>query len=195
MTTPGEKRFDDILLEIVDPYEFEETDEDGFTDAQIHLMLNTPGAYINDVMPNVGRARSPQQSVVAAAPRVMPDDVEGDRTLDDVEDDDVVDDGADMLDDGDDVDDVDDMEDDVEDGACRRLRAAGTVDLQSDMPKDLKDYWLRGEGAVKIRWGTEGSFRRCVREMKDYVEYSPEGLCANLYHEATGHWPGEKRRK
>lgn len=65
----------------------------------------------------------------------------------------------------------------------------------SRMPPDLQAYWLTGPGAAKVRWGTEGSFRRCVREMRDYFPQNPEGLCANLYHEATGHWPGEKRDK
>lgn len=68
-------------------------------------------------------------------------------------------------------------------------------DLQSNMPKDLKDYWLRGEGAVKVRWGTPGAFKRCVRALDEYFPGETEGLCANLYHEATGHWPGEDRGK
>lgn len=68
-------------------------------------------------------------------------------------------------------------------------------ELQSGMPGDLKDYWLHGEGALKVRWGTEGSFRRCVKELNEYFPDNTEGLCANLYHEATGHWPGEDRKK
>lgn len=67
--------------------------------------------------------------------------------------------------------------------------------LQSRMPADLKDFWLRGEGAARIRWGTEGSFRRCTSELREHFPSNVEGLCANLYHEATGHWPGEKRDK
>jgi hypothetical protein len=27
------------------------------------------------------------------------------------------------------------------------------------------------------------------------VPLNTEGLCANLYHEAVGHWPGEDRGK
>src|ERR1044072_8065808 len=67
--------------------------------------------------------------------------------------------------------------------------------LQSRMPADLQEYWLHGPGAVKIGWGTTGSFRRCVTNMREHFPQNPEGLCANLYHEATGHWPGEKREK
>jgi len=68
-------------------------------------------------------------------------------------------------------------------------------ELQSGMPRQLKDYWLRGEGAAQIRWGTKGSFTRCVRELREHFPTGTEGLCANLYHEATGHWPGEDRDK
>lgn len=73
------------------------------------------------------------------------------------------------------------------------LTAAGDVDLASKMPPQLKAYWLAGEGAAKIRWGAPGSFDRCVRELKDEFPQDPEGLCANLYKEATGRWPGETK--
>ena len=65
----------------------------------------------------------------------------------------------------------------------------------SRMDPDLKRYWLSGPGAAKIGWGTPGSFRRCVSELDQHFPQNPEGLCANLYHEATGHWPGEDRGK
>jgi 2'-5' RNA ligase len=63
------------------------------------------------------------------------------------------------------------------------------------MPEQLKQYWLVGEGAAKVRWGTPGSFERCVRNLRDDFPQNPEGLCANLYHEATGRWPGQDRNK
>lgn len=65
--------------------------------------------------------------------------------------------------------------------------------FQSRMPAQLKRYWLTGPGAARIRWGTPGSFDRCVRELKEDFPQDPEGLCANLYHEATGRWPGENK--
>lgn len=74
-------------------------------------------------------------------------------------------------------------------------QASESEALQSRMPRQLQDYWLRGEGAARIRWGTEGSFRRCTSELREHFPSNVEGLCANLYHEATGHWPGEKRDK
>lgn len=57
----------------------------------------------------------------------------------------------------------------------------------------LHNYWVRGEGAAKIGWGTEGSFRRCRRELAEYI--GPQYLnrtCAEWYHDATGRWPGRR---
>ena len=58
--------------------------------------------------------------------------------------------------------------------------------------RQLKAYWTRGEGAAKIRWGTDGSFARCVRLLRKYFPKNPEGLCANLHKQATGEWPAEE---
>jgi hypothetical protein len=66
-------------------------------------------------------------------------------------------------------------------------------------PKDVENtqrlmrYWAEGPGATKILWGTEGSYRRCLVELGKYVhgDQMLHGLCANLYHRATGTWPGE----
>lgn len=57
---------------------------------------------------------------------------------------------------------------------------------------NLREYWLRGEGAAKIRWGTDGDFTRCVRQLRRYVR-NPEGLCAEYHFEMHGKWPGEKK--
>lgn len=57
----------------------------------------------------------------------------------------------------------------------------------------LMRYWTSGKGALKIRWGTDGSFDRCVRELSRYVpEGQVKGLCARLHKRATGEWPAEK---
>jgi hypothetical protein len=55
----------------------------------------------------------------------------------------------------------------------------------------LREYWIHGEGAAKIRWGQDGDFTRCVRQLRRYVR-DPEGLCASYHHEALGKWPAEK---
>jgi hypothetical protein len=74
----------------------------------------------------------------------------------------------------------------------RTASMADGDDYQSDLRGPLRDYWIHGEGSAKIGWGTPGSFTRCVAELDKYFPEDPEGLCANLYHEATGRWPGQQ---
>jgi hypothetical protein len=55
----------------------------------------------------------------------------------------------------------------------------------------LRDYWVRGPGALKIGWGTPGDFNRCRLNLAKYVK--PEhlaGYCANRHYDALGFWPG-----
>jgi len=59
---------------------------------------------------------------------------------------------------------------------------------------NLRNYWVRGEGAVKIGWGTDGSFARCVALLGKHVT-RPQGLCAEYHHAATGEWPTEHGKK
>ncbi len=60
------------------------------------------------------------------------------------------------------------------------------------MPDDLADYWIRGEGAAKIRWCTEGSFERARRALREHVPAPMlDGTVANLFHRACGKWPGQ----
>ncbi|SIL72785.1 Uncharacterised protein [Mycobacteroides abscessus subsp. abscessus] len=57
----------------------------------------------------------------------------------------------------------------------------------------LKLYWTKGEGAIKIGWGTPGDFNRCLTNLEPYLK-NPEmtkGYCANLHHMALGIWPAE----
>lgn len=54
--------------------------------------------------------------------------------------------------------------------------------------RNLREYWVHGEGALKIRWGTPGDFERCVKQLDKYVR-NPEGLCAEYHKEATGKSP------
>lgn len=71
-------------------------------------------------------------------------------------------------------------------------------------PKDVKNterlmnYWAHGAGAIKIRWGTDGDFARCQRELRKHVPpQMVDGLCSNLHVRATGarpgHAPGEQK--
>lgn len=61
----------------------------------------------------------------------------------------------------------------------------------------LRRYWLTGKGALAIKWGTDGDFDRCVRQMREHAPSmkDPKGYCAELHHEATGMWPGDKRNR
>ena len=65
-----------------------------------------------------------------------------------------------------------------------------TLDPETFAP--IKEYWVHGKGAAKIRWGTDGSFDRCVRKLRKYFPKNPKGLCANMHKEATGQWPAEE---
>jgi hypothetical protein len=82
------------------------------------------------------------------------------------------------------------MADDLDPEAWTGETTSITLDPESFA--NIKDYWVRGEGAAKIRWGTDGSFKRCVRKLRKHFPQDPEGLCANMHHEATGEWPAEK---
>jgi hypothetical protein len=64
------------------------------------------------------------------------------------------------------------------------LAREGDVNLPG-ASHNLRDYWVHGEGAVKIRWGTEGDGTRCIRHLRKYVR-DPGGLCQEYHRLATG---------
>jgi hypothetical protein len=58
----------------------------------------------------------------------------------------------------------------------------------------IRNYWTRGAGAAKIRWGVPGDFNRCRNQLRKYIA-NPEwlaGTCANLHFVALGVWPGRE---
>lgn len=61
--------------------------------------------------------------------------------------------------------------------------------------EQLRKYWLRGKGAVKIRWGTSGDFTRCTRQLRKHLGARAEGYCARRHRESNGFFPGDKRNK
>lgn len=62
--------------------------------------------------------------------------------------------------------------------------------------RELINWYVRGEGAAKIRWPEKGAFGRCVRiASKHMTPEQAKGFCANRHHDATGRWPGEDRDK
>ena len=76
---------------------------------------------------------------------------------------------------------------------CRQALALG-LDVSGSV--DLREYWLHGKGALKIRWGTGGDWTRCHRYMLKYMNpYAAKGACSNLHKIATGMWPGDKRNR
>jgi hypothetical protein len=51
----------------------------------------------------------------------------------------------------------------------------------------LRDYWTKGEGAAKIRWGTPGDLTRCHKYLVKYVgPMWAWSTCNNLHKVATG---------
>lgn len=58
----------------------------------------------------------------------------------------------------------------------------------------IRNYWVRGKGAGKIKWGAPGDFNRCRTQLRKYIA-NPDwlaGTCANLHFEALGVWPGRE---
>lgn len=64
-------------------------------------------------------------------------------------------------------------------------------------PRDtqrLRDYWTKGAGAAKIRWGTPGDLTRCEKHLRKYV--GPQyawGTCQNLHHVVFGFFNPESK--
>jgi hypothetical protein len=53
----------------------------------------------------------------------------------------------------------------------------------------LQESWERGKVAAKIRWGTDGSMDRCIRQARRVGLSDPGGYCATRHKGATGQWP------
>jgi hypothetical protein len=69
--------------------------------------------------------------------------------------------------------------------------AAG-VDTNPAGAERLRLYWTTGEGGrVKIRWGTEGAYTRCVHLLTEHLGVRAAGYCALRCREATGEYPGQ----
>jgi hypothetical protein len=70
-----------------------------------------------------------------------------------------------------------------EDGA---VTAAGGLDRNRGNAEKLRRYWVHGEGAAKIRWGTPGDWARCVRHLSKYMGPRAKGYCQLRHKEALG---------
>ena len=67
------------------------------------------------------------------------------------------------------------------------MRVAGKVTSPGSTER-LHEYWVHGEGAAKIAWGTPGDFDRCVVELGKYIK-NPQGYCNLAHHAALGIYP------
>ena len=72
------------------------------------------------------------------------------------------------------------------------LIAAGGLDRNRGNAEELRRYWTRGKGALKIRWGTPGDWTRCVRQLSKYMGPRAKGYCQLRHKEATGVYTGSK---
>ena len=84
------------------------------------------------------------------------------------------------------------MELDKEEAIAIVKRERGTL------PHQLESWWETGKGAAQIKWGTKGSFDRCVRLAVEKAQMTPEsakGFCAKRHHGATGKWPNEGKEQ
>jgi len=59
----------------------------------------------------------------------------------------------------------------------------------------LRQYWLHGKGAAKIRWGTKGAWTRCYRYLSKYMGLRAKGYCQLMHGRATGTWAGRGHSK
>lgn len=68
------------------------------------------------------------------------------------------------------------------------LLAAGGADRNRGNAEKLRRYWTRGEGAAKIRWGTPGDWKRCVRHLGKYMGVRAKGYCQLRHKDALGYY-------
>jgi HK97 family phage prohead protease len=66
-------------------------------------------------------------------------------------------------------------------------RAAGMITNPSGTER-LHEYWVRGPGAAKIRWGSPGDFDRCVEHISKFI-HDAKGYCNLAHHSALGFYP------
>jgi hypothetical protein len=76
------------------------------------------------------------------------------------------------------------------------VTAAGGQAAHPGDTQRLMEYWSHGKGAAKIRWAEPCAFCRCLTHLGKYVRPDElKGLCANLEHRATGHWPNPEHSR
>jgi hypothetical protein len=72
--------------------------------------------------------------------------------------------------------------------ALRLLHKAGQGNVRA-----LQDWYVSGEGAEQIRWGTEGDLTRCHAIASKYMDSDQAwGFCQERAHDAMGHYNSPK---
>lgn len=62
--------------------------------------------------------------------------------------------------------------------------------------ESLRKYWLRGKGAVKLKWGSSGDLTRCHRQLSKYMTSDQAwGWCNRRHREAVGYYGGDARNR
>lgn len=74
-------------------------------------------------------------------------------------------------------------------------KAEGGLDRNRGGAEKLRRYWTVGKGGLKIRWGTDGDWTRCVKQLSKYLGPRAKGYCSLRHKEMNGYWPGDKRNK
>lgn len=64
----------------------------------------------------------------------------------------------------------------------------GIQTLHPGATERLHQYWVHGEGAAKIAWGTPGDFDRCVTLLSKYI-HGAKGYCNLAHKSALGFYP------
>lgn len=72
------------------------------------------------------------------------------------------------------------------------ITAAGGLDRNRGNAERLRHYWTRGAGALRIRWGTPGDWKRCVRYLSKHLGPRAKGYCQLRHKEATGIYTGDR---
>lgn len=73
------------------------------------------------------------------------------------------------------------------------LEGADVFESDYAAARRLKRYWLHGPGAAKIRWGSPGDWRRCVRHLSKYMGPRAKGYCQLRHKDANGYYTGDKK--
>lgn len=79
--------------------------------------------------------------------------------------------------------------------ASADLGGADVFESDYAAARRLKNYWLHGPGAAKIRWGSPGDFTRCVRHLSKYMGPRAKGYCQLRHRDANGFYTGDKRNR